>query len=99
MSFRDKGMVIDSNEMKQFLIDTLGLEDLAPDAIGDDEPLFAGGLGLDSIDALELGIALRKKYQVQASEQDPGTRDHFRTVRTLVAYVNANGQRPMEAGA
>jgi len=91
-------MVITPLEMKQFIIETLGLEDLAPDAIGDEEPLFAGGLGLDSIDALELGIALRKRYQVQTSEQDPGVKDHFRTVNSLVAYVTQNGRR-LEAGA
>jgi len=92
-------MVITALEMKQFIIDTLGLEDLTPDAIGDEEPLFAGGLGLDSIDALELGIALRKRYQVQAAEQDPATRDHFRTVNSLVAFVIENGRGQLEAGA
>jgi len=92
------GMVITSDEMKQFIIDTLGLEDLTPESIGDEEPLFAGGLGLDSIDALELGIALRKKFQVQPAEQDPAVKDHFRSVSTLVEFVAQNGQRPMEAG-
>jgi acyl carrier protein len=92
-------MVITSQEMKQFIIETLGLEDLTADAIGDDEPLFAGGLGLDSIDALELGIALRKRFQVQVSEQDPAARDHFRTVRSLVAYVAENGGGAVEAKA
>ena len=92
------GMVITPLEMKQFIIDTLGLEDLSPEAIGDDEPLFAGGLGLDSIDALELGIALKKRFQVQAAEQDPATRDHYRSVSTLVAFVAQEGQRPVETG-
>lgn len=92
------GMVITPLEMKQFIIATLGLEDLAPEGIGDDEPLFAEGLGLDSIDALELGIALRKRFQVQAAEQDPDLKEHFRTVRSLVAFVARNGQGPLEAG-
>jgi acyl carrier protein len=92
------GMVITPLEMKQFIIATLGLEDLAPEGIGDDEPLFAEGLGLDSIDALELGIALRKRFQVQAAEQDPELKQHFRTVRSLVAFVAQNGQGPREAG-
>ena len=86
------GMAITNHEMKQFIIETLGLEDLTPEGIGDEEPLFAGGLGLDSIDALELGIALRKKFQVPAAEQDPATRDHFRTVSTLGDFVAENGQ-------
>jgi acyl carrier protein len=92
------GMVITPLEMKQFIIATLGLEDLTPEGIGDDEPLFAEGLGLDSIDALELGIALRKRFQVQAAEQDPDLKRHFRTVLSLVAFVAQNGQGPQEAG-
>jgi len=88
------GMVITALEIKQFIIETLGLEDLTPDGIEEDAPLFAGGLGLDSIDALELGIALRKRYQVGVSGDDPATRDHFRTVNTLVAFVAQHGQMP-----
>lgn len=83
----EMGMAVTSLEMKQFIIATLGLEDLAPEAIGDEEPLFAGGLGLDSIDALELAIALRKQFQVTVVEQDPDLKDHFRSVRSLVEFV------------
>jgi acyl carrier protein len=85
------GMSITPLEIKTFIIETLGLEDLTPEGIGDDDPLFAGGLGLDSIDALELGIALRKRFQVQTSAEDPGTRDHFATVNALVAFVSQHG--------
>jgi len=85
------GMMITPLEIKTFIIETLGLEDLTPEAIGDDDPLFAGGLGLDSIDALELGIALRRRYQVQAAGDDPGTREHFASVNALVAYVSQHG--------
>ena len=92
-------MVITPFEMKQFIIATLGLEDLTPEDIGDDEPLFAGGLGLDSIDALELGIALRKRFHVQSAEQDPALKDHFRSVNSLVAFVAGDGQGSPEAGA
>jgi len=77
--------------MKQFIIDTLGLEDITPEAIGDDDPLFASGLGLDSIDALELGIALKKSFNVQASGESPAAREHFRSVNTLVAFVAEHG--------
>jgi len=87
-------MEITPLEMKKFIIATLGLEDVTPESLGDDEPLFAEGLGLDSIDALELGIALRKTYQVQASGDDPGSREHFRSVNTLVAFVNQHGAVP-----
>ena len=86
------GMEITALEMKTFIIETLGLEDISPDGIQDSESLFGDGLGLDSIDALELGIALRKKYQVQAAGDDPGTRDHFRSVNSLVAFVSQHGQ-------
>jgi acyl carrier protein len=84
-------MTITPLEMKMFIIETLGLEDLAPEAIGDEEPLFAGGLGLDSIDALELGIALRKRFLVQTGGENPVTREHFRNVNSLVALVAAQG--------
>lgn len=92
-------MVITPHEMKQFIIATLGLEDLTPEGIGDDEPLGAGGLGLDSVDALELAIALRKRFQVQVSGEDPATLEPFRTVRTLVDFVAGSGQGTLEAGA
>jgi len=80
-------MAITPLEMKQFIISTLGLEDLTPEAIGDEEPLFAGGLGLDSIDALELAIALRKRFRIQVAEQDASLKEHFSTVRGLVEFV------------
>lgn len=77
-------------EIKQLIIDALELEDLAPDDIGDDAPLFGeDGLGLDSIDALELGIALRKKYGLQLESGDSGNRAHFRSVNTLASLVNS----------
>lgn len=75
-------------EIRQLIVDALDLEDVTPDEIGDDMPLFGdGGLGLDSIDALELGVALRRKYQVRLEANDAGNRDHFRTVGTLAAFV------------
>jgi len=88
------GIAITAQEMKELIIETLGLEEITPEGIPDDQPLFAGGLGLDSIDALELGIALRKRYQLQSSGQDPASREHFRTVNTLVAFVAEHGGAP-----
>ena len=93
------GMVVTPYEMKLFIIETLGLEDLTPEGIPDEDPLFAGGLGLDSIDALELGIALRKQFQVESAEQDPALKDHFRTVLSLVDFVARSGREPQDAGA
>ena len=91
--------VLSPYEMKQFIIDTLNLEDLTPEGIGDEDPLFAGGLGLDSIDALELGLALRRKFHIQSAERVPATKDDFRNVRSLVAFVARNGQEHQETGA
>lgn len=77
-------------EIKQLIIQSLDLEDTEPDDIGDDDPLFGdAGLGLDSIDALELGVALRKKYQLQLEANDANNREHFRSVSSLARYVHA----------
>jgi acyl carrier protein len=78
-------------EIKRLIIDALDLEDMAPEDIDDDAPLFGDeGLGLDSIDALELGIALRKKYQFQLEANDAGNREHFRSVNSLARLVQSH---------
>jgi acyl carrier protein len=75
-------------EIKQLLIEALDLEDLSPDDIDDDAPLFdTDGIGLDSIDALEIGIVLRKQYQLTIAANDERTREHFRSISTLAALV------------
>jgi len=79
------------SEIKRLLIDALELEDLQPEEILDDAPLFGDdGLGLDSIDALELGIALRKKYQLKLEDNDAGNREYFRSVTSLAQFVQAS---------
>lgn len=79
-------------ELKILVVDALHLEDLAPDDIGDDTLLFAeDGLGLDSIDALELGVALHKKYKLKLEQADQRVREHFRSVRTLAEFIRAQG--------
>lgn len=76
-------------ELKRLVIEALELEDTTADDIADDQPLFGdAGLGLDSIDALELGVALRKKYQLQLEANDAGNREHFRTIETLAQLVH-----------
>jgi len=78
-------------ELKQLIIESLDLEDISPDDIDEDTPLFADeGLGLDSIDALELGVALRKKYHLQLVKGDSQVREHFRSIRTLADYINSH---------
>jgi len=76
-------------ELKQLIIETLDLEDIEVDEIIDDEPLFVEGLGLDSIDALELGLALQQKYGVKLDpEKAPeDTRQHFSSINALAAFV------------
>jgi len=77
-------------ELKQLIIESLDLEDISPDDIDEDTPLFADeGLGLDSIDALELGVALRRKYHLQLVKGDSQVREHFRSIRTLADYINS----------
>jgi len=78
-------------EIKQLIIDALDLEDMQPADIGDDVALFGdGGLGLDSIDALELGVALRKKYNIRLEANDSGNKEHFRSVNSLAAFVGGH---------
>ena len=80
-------------EIKRFIVTTLDLEDTSPEAIGDDEALFADGLGLDSIDAFELGIALKKAYQLDLEGADTTAfARHFRTPATLAAFVSSRRQ-------
>lgn len=76
-------------EVKEMIIDVLQLEDITPDDINAEEPLFVEGLGLDSIDALELGVALQKRYGISLSADSEDTRRHFASVRALAALVES----------
>jgi acyl carrier protein len=76
-------------ELKQLIIDTLDLEDIGVDDIDDNAPLFVEGLGLDSIDALELGVALQKRYGVKLDAEAEETRKHFANITNLCALVAA----------
>ncbi|MCE0556459.1 phosphopantetheine-binding protein [Motilimonas sp. E26] len=77
-------------EIKELIIEALNLEDITPDDIVADEPLFGDGLGLDSIDALELGMALAKKYQVKLNADSKENKAHFYSVNTIAAFIQAN---------
>jgi len=74
--------------IKTLIIEALALEDITPEDIVTDAPLFGGGLGLDSIDALELGIAIKKKYNVTLSAEDKENQKHFYSVKTLADFVS-----------
>ena len=75
------------DEIKALIIQALALEDIAPADIDAAAPLFNEGLGLDSIDALELGLALQKRYGIALSADSQETRRHFSSVDALAALV------------
>ena len=76
-------------DIKTLIIESLELEDITADDIKDDEPLFISGLGLDSIDALELGMALKKKYHIDLSENKEDNQKHFYSVKTIADYIRS----------
>ena len=75
--------------LKQLIIDTLNLEDITPNDIDTQAALFGDGLGLDSIDALELGLAIKNKYGVTLSSESDDMRRHFFSVATLATYIGS----------
>ncbi|GAA5215100.1 phosphopantetheine-binding protein [Corallincola platygyrae] len=75
-------------EIKQLIIDALNLEDIDVNDIEDDAPLFVEGLGLDSIDALELGVAIKKRYNVMLETDSKETRKHFHSVQSLAEFID-----------
>ena len=79
-------------DIKVLIIDVLDLEDIAPGDIDAAEALFGDGLGLDSIDALELGIALQKRYELRIDVETEDMRKHFFSVNTLADFVEARRQ-------
>ena len=75
------------NEISELIVATLKLEGVEPAAIDIDESLFEGGLGLDSIDALEIGVALRKRYAITIETATTEVKAYFRDVRSLAKFV------------
>lgn len=80
------------NEIRELIIEALDLEDLTPEDIEAEAPLFGDGLGLDSIDALELGVAIQKKYGVKLDATNEETRQHFYSVANLSKFVHEQQQ-------
>ncbi len=76
-------------EIRELIVSALSLEDITPESIDPQAPLFGDGLGLDSIDALELGLALQKRYGLSMSADSAETRRHFASVASLAAFVAA----------
>jgi acyl carrier protein len=77
------------HDIAQLIIDTLNLEDVTVNDIPPDQPLFGEGLGLDSVDALELALALQKRYDIRIASDSKDARQHFTTVASLAAFVQA----------
>ena len=73
-------------KIKELLIERLKFEDMTPEDISDDEPLFAGGLGLDSIDALEIVVMLESEFGVKV-KNETSAREHFKSVASLAGFV------------
>lgn len=73
-------------DLKKQIIAQLNLKDLKPEDIGDDQPLFVEGLGLDSIDALELIVLLQQEYKIKLANAEEG-QTVFRSVRTMAQYI------------
>ncbi|MGB8412175.1 MAG: phosphopantetheine-binding protein [Candidatus Binatus sp.] len=74
-------------ELKELIVSSLNLEDIAPEDIDSGEPLFEKGLGLDSIDGLELGMAIRKKYGLKVQGSKEEIRAIFETVSSIARYL------------
>ena len=77
------------DEIKELIIDALQLEDVTAAEIESDAPLFVEGLGLDSIDALELGVAIQKSYGITLSASSEENRRHFASVRALATMIES----------
>ncbi len=74
-------------ELKKLIVETLALEDTTPDEIDTDAALFGDGLGLDSIDALEIAMVLEERYGVTLDDDPEANQRVFESVRTLTAFV------------
>ena len=80
-------------QLKQLIIDSLALEDISVEDIDTNAPLFGDdGLGLDSVDALELGLAVQKTFGLQLDSEQQNLRDHFESVATLASFIQSQKQ-------
>lgn len=80
-------------EVKKLIVDVLQLEDVTPAEIDSEAPLFVDGLGLDSIDALEIGVALQKRYGITLPAESQEARRHFASVRALASMIETHRKK------
>jgi acyl carrier protein len=78
-----------TTDLKKQIIEALNLKHLKPEDIGDDQALFVDGVGLDSIDALELIVLLQQRYNIKIADPQDGPKI-FKSVKTIAEYINAN---------
>lgn len=76
-------------ELKKLIIEALNLEDITAEQIDSHEPLFGEGLGLDSIDALELGVVLRKNYDIKIASVTDEVKVHFASIHNLALFIKS----------
>ena len=84
------------DQLKQLIVETLALEDVTPESIETDAPLFGEGLGLDSIDALEIALAVHSKFGVKTVANDEKNREYYHSIRSLADFIR---MRQSENGA
>lgn len=80
------------DRIRRLIVETLNLEDISAEDIGEDELLFGEGLGLDSIDALEIGIEIQKTFGVKIDSKDENLATYFSSVRELARFVSRQQQ-------
>jgi len=86
------------DRLKKIIVETLALEDVEPESIETAAPLFGEGLGLDSIDALELALAIHSEFGVKTEENDERNREYYHSVKSLAEFIRSK-QAEAEAGA
>ena len=83
---------MEEDRIKQLIVSSLDLEEVQPADIDTEAPLFGEGLGLDSIDALELGMAVKKEFGVSFSKDPAENKRVFHSVKTIADYVRSQKQ-------
>ena len=83
-------------EIRQVVLSSVEVDGLTAADLPADAPLFGDGVGLDSIDALEIGAALRRKYQVKFKANSDENREHFRSISSLAAFIAGNAGIALE---
>lgn len=83
--------MVSTTEVKELVISTLNLEDMNPDEIQDDMPLFREGLGLDSVDAIELMVMLDNKFKIKLENAEVA-KEIFASINTLTSFINQNAK-------